>query len=140
MNNVRMLLRYFAPYKWSAIRSIAYNVLSAIFALFSFTLVVPFLKILFNQVGGTMHPGDFTLSAAYIEQLGRYYLEKVVVDNGQTGALLLIVFVVILASFFKNGFIFLANNSIAYIRAGTVRDLRRKVYDKVLALPLSFFT
>ncbi|MCU0363918.1 MAG: ABC transporter ATP-binding protein/permease [Bacteroidales bacterium] len=140
MNNVKMLLRYFAPYKWSAIRSISYNVLSAVFALFSFTLVVPFLKILFNQVGNAVHPGAFTFSASYFEQFGKYYLEKFIADNGQAGALLLIVAVVILASFFKNGFIFLANNSIAYIRAGTVRDLRRKVYDKVLALPLSFFT
>ena len=48
--------------------------------------------------------------------------------------------IVIGASFFKNGFIFLANNSMAFIRASTVRDLRRKLYDKVLKLPLSFFT
>jgi len=49
-----------------------------------------------------------------------------------------IVFIV--ASLFKNGFIFLANNSMAYIRSNTVRDLRKKMYDKVLKLPLSYFT
>ena len=48
--------------------------------------------------------------------------------------------IVVVASLFKNGFIFLANNSMAYIRACTVRDLRKKMYDKVLRLPLSFFT
>jgi subfamily B ATP-binding cassette protein MsbA len=47
---------------------------------------------------------------------------------------------VVVASLFKNGFIFLANNSMAYIRASTVRDLRKKMYYKVLRLPLSFFT
>jgi len=41
---------------------------------------------------------------------------------------------------FKNGFVFMANNSMAYIRSSTVRDLRRKLYHKVLRLPLSFFT
>jgi len=53
---------------------------------------------------------------------------------------MLVVVIVIIASFFKNGFIFMANNSMAYIRSSTVRDLRKKLYDKVLRLPLSFFT
>ncbi len=48
--------------------------------------------------------------------------------------------IVVIASLFKNGFIFMANNSMAFIRSSTVRDLRRQVYDKVLRLPLSFFT
>jgi subfamily B ATP-binding cassette protein MsbA len=46
---------------------------------------------------------------------------------------------VIIASLLKNGFIFF-NNSMAYIRSYTVRDLRRKLYHKVLRLPLSFYT
>jgi len=54
--------------------------------------------------------------------------------------LMLVVVIVIGASLFKNGFIFLANNCMAYIRSSTVRDLRRKLYDKILRLPLSFFT
>ena len=53
---------------------------------------------------------------------------------------MLVVVIVIIASFFKNGFIFMANNSMAFIRASTVRDLRMKMYNKVLRLPLSFFT
>ena len=48
--------------------------------------------------------------------------------------------IVIGASLFKNGFNFMANNSVAFIRASTVRDLRRKLYHKVLRLPISFFT
>jgi subfamily B ATP-binding cassette protein MsbA len=55
-------------------------------------------------------------------------------------ALLLVSLVFTVASLFKNGFIFLANNSLAYIRASTVRDLRKKMYNKVLNLSLSFFT
>ena len=53
---------------------------------------------------------------------------------------MLVCLIVIVASLFKNGFIFMANNSMAFIRASTVRDLRRKLYHKVLRLPLSFFT
>jgi subfamily B ATP-binding cassette protein MsbA len=53
---------------------------------------------------------------------------------------MLVVLIVICSSLFKNSFIFLANNSMAFIRSRTVRDLRKKLYDKILRLPLSFFT
>jgi subfamily B ATP-binding cassette protein MsbA len=140
MKNVRLLLKYFAPYKWSAIKSIIYNILSALFALLTFTLVKPFLTILFNQVDPVINPGTFQLSAEYVQSLTNFYLSVFIEKNGKEGALLLVVIVVIGASFFKNGFVFLSNNCIAFIRASTVRDLRKRLYDKVLSLPLSFFT
>jgi subfamily B ATP-binding cassette protein MsbA len=140
MENVRLLLKYFAPYRWSAVRSVIYNILSGLFALLSFSLVVPFLKILFDQVENVPYPGEFQFTTDYIQIFTRYYLSAFIEKNGQAGALLLVVLIVIGASLFKNGFIFMANNSIAYIRACTVRDLRRKLYHKVLRLPLSFFT
>ena len=140
MKNIRLLLKYFAPYRWSAARNIIYNILSALFALVSYTLVMPFLKILFNRVENFPNPGDFQLNTEYIDAFSKYYLSAFIEKNGQTGALLLVVLIVIVASFFKNGFIFMANNSMAFIRASTVRDLRRKLYHKVLRLPLSFFT
>jgi ATP-binding cassette, subfamily B, bacterial MsbA len=140
MKNVRLLLKYFAPYRWSAVKNIIYNILSALFALLSYTLAVPFLKILFNTVDPVIQPWNFELSADYLSAFSKYYLSEFIRLNGQVAALLLVVLIVIGASFFKNGFIFLANNSMAYIRASTVRDLRRKLYDKVLRLPLSFFT
>jgi subfamily B ATP-binding cassette protein MsbA len=140
MNNVRLLLKYFAPYRWSAVKNILYNILSALFALLSYTLVIPFLKILFDRVENVAHPGNFQFSPGYLGVFSKYYLSAFIGNHGQTGALLLVVLIVIGASLFKNGFIFMANNSMAFIRASTVRDLRRKLYHKVLRLPLSFFS
>jgi subfamily B ATP-binding cassette protein MsbA len=140
MKNIRLLLKYFAPYRWSAIKSIGYNILGGLFALFSFSLVVPFLKILFNQMEVVPHPGEFQVTFSYIQEFFRYYLSAFIEHNGKSGALMFVVVIVIVASLFKNTFIFLANNSIAYIRSCTVRDLRRKLYDKFLKLPISFFT
>lgn len=140
MNKARLLLKYIEPYKWSAARNIFYNILSAVFALFSYTLVAPFLKILFNRLGTVPNPGKFQLNLDYLGAAGKYYLYAFIDQHGEIGALMLVCLVVVVASLFKNGFIFLANNSMAYIRACTVRDLRKKMYDKVLKLPLSFFT
>lgn len=140
MDKAKLLLKYLEPYKWSAVKNIIYNMLSAVFALVSYTLVIPFLQILFNRVEVVPFPGDFNLSFEYLKTYGTWYLSSMIAENGEIGALLLVSAIVIIASLLKNGFIFLANNSMAYIRACTVRDLRRKMYEKVLRLPLSFFT
>ena len=140
MKNIRLLLKYFAPYRWSAFRSIFYNILSAVFALATYSLVVPFLGILFNTVQRVADPGAFQFTKDYILTFAQHYITEIIDKNGQSSALMLVVVIVIIASFFKNGFIFMANNSMAFIRASTVRDLRRSLYNKVLKLPLSFFT
>lgn len=133
-------MKYISPYKWTAVKSVIYNILSAVFALISYTLAIPFLKILFDRVESLPHPGEFTASLEYLNSFVRYYFTALIDKQGESGALLLISVVFIIASFFKNGFIFLANNSMAYIRSCTVRDLRKKMYDKILRLPLSFFS
>jgi subfamily B ATP-binding cassette protein MsbA len=140
MKSIRLLLKYFAPYRWSAVKSITYNILSALFALGTYSLAAPFLSILFVQVEKVSDPGAFQFNADYIETYAKYFISDFIDSKGQAGALLLVVLIVIVASLFKNSFIFMANNSMAFIRASTVRDLRQKLYHKVLRLPLSFFT
>jgi ATP-binding cassette, subfamily B, bacterial MsbA len=140
MKTLRLLLKYIAPYKISAARNIIYNILSAFFALGTYTLAVPFLNILFNRVPHVSDPGSFKLSLDYVESFLNFYISDFINKNGPGKALMIIVLIVIVASLLKNGFIFLANNSMAYIRSCTVRDLRKKMYDKILKLPLSFFT
>jgi len=74
MNNVRLLLKYFAPYKWSAVKNIIYNILSALFALLTFTLIKPFLTVLFSGAAVVANPGPFQLTSTYIGAFSKYYL------------------------------------------------------------------
>ena len=140
MDNIRLLLKYIGPYKWHAITNVLYNILSALFALFTYNLVIPFLNILFDRVHTYPHPGEFHLNLSYLNAAGNYYFSGFIKTQGTTRALLLVCVLVVIASLLKNGFIFLSNNSMAYIRSYTVRDLRRKLYHKVLRLPLSYYT
>ncbi len=140
MEKARLLLKYLKPYKWSAIKNIIYNILSAIFALFSYTLIKPFIEILFDKIEIVGSPGAFTFSLNYLDSFFKYYISGFIEKAGQPGALLAVSIFFIIASLLKNGFVFLANNSMAYIRASTVRDLRRNLFHKVLRLPLSYFT
>jgi subfamily B ATP-binding cassette protein MsbA len=140
MNKIRLLLKYIAPYKRPAVNGIIFNMLSALFALVSYTLAIPFLNILFNRVERVPDPGEFHLTFDYLTQFFKFYLVEFIDRKGEVGALLLVSLIFIIASLFKNGFIFLANNCLAFIRASTVRDLRKKMYNKVLNLTLSYFT
>jgi ATP-binding cassette, subfamily B, bacterial MsbA len=142
MNNIRLLLKYIAPYKWSAVKNILYNILSAIFTLITFSLIKPFLNVLFDfdKIKAIADPGPFQFNPDYLDKLQKFILADFIGKYGPSGALLMAVLVVLAASLFKNTFIFLANNCMAFIRSSTVRDLRKKLYSKILRLPLSFFT
>ncbi|HEX2921161.1 MAG TPA: ABC transporter ATP-binding protein [Bacteroidales bacterium] len=140
MEKIRLILKYIKPYKWSAVKNILYNIISAVFALFSYTLIIPFIKILFNRVEVLPHPGEFAMTLDYFNSLLNYYFSNLVATKGPAGALLLVSLLFVVASLLKNGFIFLANNSMAYIRACAVRDIRNSLYNKILRLPLSYFT
>ena len=97
MNNIRLLLKYFLPYKWSAVKNILYNILSALFALVTFTLIKPFLTVLFNRVDAVADPGQFQLNAKYLGLFAKYFLSVFIAKNGQAGALFLAVIVVVLS-------------------------------------------
>jgi subfamily B ATP-binding cassette protein MsbA len=140
MRSIRILLQYLRPYKWLAVKNMAYNILSAFFALFTFTLIVPFIQILFSRVATTPYPGPFTFSAEYLKHWADWLFSLSIERYGALTTLLLVVVIFAVASFIKNMLIFLANNCMASLRAGTVRDVRKKVYDKILKLPLSYFS
>src|SRR5450759_4428875 len=122
MKNARLLLKFFAPYRWSAIMTIIYNILSALFGLLTFALIKPFLEVLFMKIDAISDPGSFKFTSEYISKFTNYYLSVFIQRQGQSGALMLVVLIVIGASFFKNTFVFLSNNRIAFIRSCTVRD------------------
>jgi ABC-type multidrug transport system fused ATPase/permease subunit len=132
MNTIRLLLKYVAPYKWQAVKNVLFNILSAFFALFTYTMVAPFLKLLFEKVTEVQDPGGFVFSLNYLIAFVKFHFYSFVGLHGIQTTLLLVCGVVIIASFLKNGFIYMANSNMAYIRAATVRDLRKKIYDKVL--------
>jgi ATP-binding cassette, subfamily B, bacterial MsbA len=140
MKNIRILLKYLEPFKWQVFKNVTYNILSAFFALFVLTLAEPFLRIMFNDPSLPATTGVPTFNLFALGKLRDIYLSNFIVEYGKPFTLLMVCIMVIIASLFKNGFIFLALNNMAFMRAGTVRNLRKQMYDKVLRLPLSYFS
>lgn len=147
MNSIKSIWKYIAPYKKLAISNVVLNVLSAFFGLFTIVLIIPFLNILFDRVTVVADPGPFVVKTGFIgdfvawaKEYGTYFFSSYVEEHDKIGALLMVIGIVLAASFLKNLFIFLANNEMATLRANTVRDFRKNIYDKILKLPLSYFT
>jgi subfamily B ATP-binding cassette protein MsbA len=122
------------------VQNLVYNILGSFFALFSFAMVIPFLKVLFNNQPIVEQPMEFALSTDYFIHTFNYYLTVLMESHGKSMALVLVGIVVVVFSFLKNGFLFLASYNLAPVRAYTVRDIRNEIYRKVLRLPLSFYT
>lgn len=139
VKNYLRLLHYVRVYKGYAALNIACNVVSVIFSLFSLTMVAPFLNVLFSQETNYQQvPWSFSVKAL----LGNfnYFLSQFIADHGKLEALELIAIIVVILFFLKNLFRYLAMYFMAPIRNGVVRDLRNRMYEKILYLPLTYFS
>jgi len=140
MRRFKIIVGYIKPYWFPASLNILFNVLSAIFALFSFVMAIPFLKILFKTQELVTDTVPFALTMEAIQQNFNYYVSSIIIDYGQGRALMIVSILVVIMAFLKTGFKFLANYYITPVRVGVVRDIRNMVYRKTLRLPMSYFS
>ena len=131
MNRFFKLLRYLLPYKWYVVQNVLYNIMGAFFALFSFAMVIPFLRVIFEDQELVTEPMAFELSTGYLMHTLNYYIGIFMGRYDTAGALVLVSILVVGFSLLKNGFVFAANYMLAPIRAFMVRDIRNDIYRKV---------
>jgi ATP-binding cassette, subfamily B, bacterial MsbA len=140
MRTFLQIVSYIKPYWKSALLNVVFNILSAFFALFSFIMVIPFLRILFNKQETVTILLPFSLKAETLQHNFNYYLSQMAEHNEPGKAILLVSLLVVVMALLKTGFAFLANYSVTSARTGVVRDIRKKVYRKILRLPNSYFS
>ena len=140
----KILKRFTAPYKWYLFGAVGINILSAIFNIFSFTLIIPILQILF-KMDTTVYqfiPWG-TEGTAFKDVLmnNMYYYITIIIDRyGPSMTLLFIGLFFGVMTLLKTGCYFGASAIMVPLRTGIVRDIRTKVYNKLLSLPLGFFS
>ena len=141
---LQVLRRFVLPYKRYVALSIIFNLLSALLNIFSFAALIPILQILFKtgdnvQVTELMEWGSGSIKDVAINNL-YYYINQLIADMGSTTMLLFIGLFLIVTTLMKTIAYFLAAASVVPIRTGVVRDMRNQLYDKIVHLPLGFFT
>lgn len=137
---LNLLQRFIPPYKWKLVWNIVFNFLSAIFGAFSFLLLIPSLKILFGTQELVLNKPEVSLSISSFTDYSNYLISRVIEQYSHEKALVFIGIFIIITVFLKVGFQYLANFMIVVIRNGVVRDIRSKIYRKILKLQLGFFS
>lgn len=134
--------KYFARYKGFIVGTLSVNILSAIFNVVSFSVLMPILEILFETkheryVFMAWDSGD--IKDVAFNNL--YYYSQVLVDtHGPATTLLLLGVILSVLTFFKTAAYFGGSACLMPLRTGVVRDIRNDMYRKILHLPLSFFS
>ena len=140
---LEVLKRYVPPYKSSLFWAIVLNVLSALFNIFSFALIIPILQILF-KMDTTVYefiPWDSAMDFKTIAMNNAYYYITVLIaSKGASTTLLLLGLFFGLITLIKTSCYFGASAVMIPLRTGIVRDIRIQVYNKVISLPMSFFS
>lgn len=137
-----LLRRFVAPYKWNVILNIVFNLLAAFMTLFSFAFIVPILQMLFQidnthyeyMIWGTGSFKDVAVNNFY------YYTQVVIESHGASVALACLATMLVVMTLLKVGVTYLSSYFIIPMRNGIVRDIRNKMYDKIVSLPIGFFT
>ena len=140
INKFNRVLAYVKPYWGSVTMNIVFVVLSTIFSLFSFSMIVPFLNLLFNPDNLIMVKPEFSLSSDALLETMNYYISAIIIAKGQKMALLFICAMLVFAFFLRNLTTYMASYYMASVRVNSIKDMRAAVYNKILVLPLSFYS
>ena len=136
----KILRRFIPPYKKQLILNFLFNLLSALFTVFSVTMMIPILDILFDQKKNVYDMVPWAINLDAIKHNLYYYITIFKDSNGAGLTLLLIGAFVIFATLLKVGFYYLGAYEAIYIRNGVVKDMREQIYQKMLKLALPFFS
>lgn len=137
-----IIKRYVRPYTGYLGGSILLNILSAVFNVFSFSLLIPILKILFDS-GGTSYEfiaWNQVKDFAAVTNNVYYFVGEWINTYGQSKVLLALCLVFCGITLIKTACYFGSSAVMVPLRNGIVRDLRMLIYKKIIALPLGFFS
>lgn len=138
-------LQYIKPYKTSFGTAIFFNVLYAIFNVVALAFMMPILSILFGEeknkvFSKPVFSGKISGLKDYFSDYSSYLMSEITQTEGPIYVLAISCVLFIVAFFFRNIFSFLSETCLVDLRSGVTRDLRIDLHNKILELPVSYFT
>lgn len=141
--NLKKIIPFLKPYKTNVVWNIVFNILYALFSTLSFIALIPMLDVLFKDAEKIETKPIYTT----IWKIGDYgkdylyfYITKLSEENGPQYALLLVVTIIIITFLLKNLFNYLALNHLLLLKNGVLKDIRNKMFDKIIDLPVSYYS
>lgn len=145
MSLFKRAIQYTKPYRSSFTIAIVFNFLYAIFNVLALAFMMPILGILFEEettpiTEKPIYSGNFMELKQFASDYSNYYINQIAVESGSLRVLMLSCIAFIVLFFFRNIFSYLSEFFLIDLRSGVSRDFRVDIHNKILALPVSYFT
>ncbi len=141
MNYFTKVLKYGLGYTYYGVLNIVFNILYAIFSALAFVSFIPMLDVLFKQTKEVYIEPEYSGISnirEYLEDYFNYYISRQL-ETDISSTLILVVGIVIFFFLMKNLFNYLALYNITFVKNGLLKNLRGKLYSKVISMPISYF-
>ncbi|MDE7413966.1 MAG: ABC transporter ATP-binding protein/permease [Muribaculaceae bacterium] len=138
----RFVFRYVAVYKWNVVVSVFFNILTTLFTVFSFAFIMPILNVLFSvetKEYTYMEVSAGNMNDALVNNF-YYYITTYMAEHGASNALALLCAVFVVMTLLKVLTGYAAEWFMYPVSNGVERNMRNSLYEKILFLPIGFFT
>ncbi len=138
----KRVLNYVFTFKKYFLLNILFSVFYALFSAVAFLSLMPMLEVLFNGVNDIKEEPQLELSnnlGEFIENWLNFQVSSFAADDNQK-AILFVVGIVIILFFLKNISNYFALFFSTLIRNGVIKNLKKNIYEKIITLPLSYFS
>ncbi len=141
MKSLKTIFKYIKNYPGLVAAYFSFNVLSAIFGLVSLGMLSPFLMVIFKQEDTFKKvTGNSSGALNMLDTLKEKLHGLMQTPGGSSKALLLLCLIIFLAIILKNLFTYLSMYFLNPIRNRILNDMRRNMYEKILKLPVGYFS
>ena len=141
---LRLMRRYASRYKGYLGGSVILNILSAVFNVFSFSFIIPVLNILFNLDSRTYSFIEWGTEGYKFKDIlinnAYWWVSNYIGMHGAINTLMLLCGLLGAMTLLKTACYFGASAVMIPIRTGIVKDIRMEIYNKILSLPIGFFS
>ncbi|GHT31808.1 ABC transporter ATP-binding protein [Bacteroidia bacterium] len=145
-NFIYLLKRFILPYKKYVFLNILFHLIATLFSLVSFASIIPILQILFGLEVAHANYIDFSWGDGFSDVFAAlknniyYFIEQTIAIHGASTVLLYLGLFLATTAFLKTGSSYLGSFFMIPIRTGVLRDLRDKIYRKIVSLPIGFYS
>jgi len=146
MNPYRRILAFANPHKKYIFGSLFFNILYSVFQIASAGTILPVLGMLFGTIKNDkvsvepVYSGNMSDYFSYLKDYAYYLVEVNAREHGALTVLAWLCVITAFAFFARNIFRYIGSLMLIYYRVGVAKDLRTSMYQKILTLPVSFFT
>jgi subfamily B ATP-binding cassette protein MsbA len=140
MKRFSRIFFYLRDQKGKIVAYLIFNLLSIIFSLVSLAMMGPFFKLLFSKEPPLTVRLPFVFSSEGVMNELRYWLSYLIMNYGYPQALMTVCIAIIISILFKNLFLYMSYRMLIPLRNRVMTNFREDLYDKILVLPVSYFT